>query len=580
MVRENPPQYIASDYILRQQPDENSMPSVEGDTSETKFRYLMDTAPVMIWVMGTDKLCTFFNQPWLVFTGRTMEQELGTGWYEGVHPEDLANCHDIELSYVDRRKPFQLEYRLRRADGEYRWILDNGVPHFASDGRFLGYIGSCIDVTDRKHAEAQVRERAEALRRSETYLAEGQRLTHTGSWAWNPATNKVLHWSDEMFRIVGLDPQNGVPDRQTFWQTCVHPEDRDRTYAQIQSSVSDKIDFLVELRIVLPDGTVRHIESLGHPVLNSAGEVIEYIGTALDVTERKHAERQLREAETRFRTYVDHATDALFVHVRGESAKIFDVNRQACDSLGYKREELIGMTPLDFDRGVDKAFLQRLGARIEAGETVTFETSHQRKDGTVFPVEVRVRPFLHEGRQLALSLARDITERKHAEQERERLRELEAELVRMNRVTMMGELAASLAHEIKQPIAGATMSARACLQWLQRETPEIERALQSASRMLNDVRRATDIVDRNSSLYRRTTTEREPVYANEIIRQMVVMLQDAAFRHSVSVRTELDPELPITTADRVQLQQVLMNLMLNGIEAMKDRRRSITNLGE
>jgi signal transduction histidine kinase len=140
----------------------------------------------------------------------------------------------------------------------------------------------------------------------------------------------------------------------------------------------------------------------------------------------------------------------------------------------------------------------------------------------------------------------------------------------MNRVSMMGELAASLAHEIKQPIGGAVMSARACLQWLQRDPPEIERARQSVSRIANDVKRAADIVDRNRSLYSRASTERAPVNVNEIIQQIVALLQDSAHRHSILIRTELAPELPTATADRVQLQQVLMNLMLNGIEAMKD----------
>jgi signal transduction histidine kinase len=139
----------------------------------------------------------------------------------------------------------------------------------------------------------------------------------------------------------------------------------------------------------------------------------------------------------------------------------------------------------------------------------------------------------------------------------------------MNRVSMMGELAASLAHEISQPIAGAAFSAKACLQWLQHEPPDFEGARKSVSRFASDVKRAADIVDRNRSLYSRASTERAPVNVNEIIQQIVALLQDAANRNSIWIRTELDPELPLTTADRVQIQQVLMNLMLNGIEAMK-----------
>jgi signal transduction histidine kinase/CheY-like chemotaxis protein len=164
----------------------------------------------------------------------------------------------------------------------------------------------------------------------------------------------------------------------------------------------------------------------------------------------------------------------------------------------------------------------------------------------------------------------DITERKRAEEERERLRQLEADLAYMNRVSMMGELAASLGHEITQPIAAAAINARGCLRWLQREPPEIGEARQSISRFVKDLDRAAGIIDRNRSLYRRGVPQYELIDLNEIIREMVVLLNDAANRHAISIRTDLDAALPTTTADRVQLQQVLMNLMLNGIEAMQD----------
>jgi PAS domain S-box-containing protein len=123
--------------------------------SEQQFRVLADTAPVLIWVAGTDKLCTFFNKPWLDFTGRTMEEEMGNGWTEGVHPDDFDRCVEIYGTSFEARKPFQMEYRLLRNDGEYRWIVDNGIPRFSPNGDFLGYIGSCIDITGRKQAEAE-----------------------------------------------------------------------------------------------------------------------------------------------------------------------------------------------------------------------------------------------------------------------------------------------------------------------------------------------------------------------------------------------------------------------------------------
>jgi PAS domain S-box-containing protein len=283
--------------------------------SEARFQEMADTAPVLIWMTGTDGLCNYFNKPWLDFTGRSMEQEVGTGWMDGVHPDDVQACFDGFLPAFEARKSFRMEYRLRRADGEYRWVIESGIPRYTgAAGEFAGYIGSNIDITDLKRAQ----------------------------------------------------------------------------------------------------------------------------------------------------------------------------------------------------------------------------------------------------------------------EERERVRQLEADLAHINRVSMMGELAASLAHEVKQPIAAALVDAKTCLRWLRRDAPDIAEACEAASRMVNDTTRAADILDRVRSLYRRDTPQRELVDVNEIIREMIVLLHDKANRNSIPIRTEFDAGLATIRADCVQLQQVLMNLMLNGIEAMKDTGGELT----
>jgi PAS domain S-box-containing protein len=282
--------------------------------SEARFQAMADTAPVLIWMTGTDALCNYFNKPWLEFTGRTMEQEVGIGWTEGVHPDDVQGCFDCFLPAFHARKPFRMEYRLRRADGEYRWVIESGIPRYTGAGEFAGYIGSNIDITDLKRAAA----------------------------------------------------------------------------------------------------------------------------------------------------------------------------------------------------------------------------------------------------------------------ERQRLHELEADLARINRVSMMGELAASLAHEIKQPITAALVDAKTCVRWLRRDTPDVAEGCEAASRMIQDATRAVEVVDKVRSLYKRDTSDRELHDINEIIREMTVLLHDKANRTSISIRTELDSEIPLITVDRIQLQQVFMNLILNGIEAMKDTNGEVT----
>ena len=275
--------------------------------SEIRFQVMADTAPVLIWMTGTDALCNYFNKPWLEFTGRTMEQEVGTGWTEGVHPDDLQGCFDVFLPAFHARKPFRMEYRLKRADGEYRWVIESGIPRYAG-GEFAGYIGSNIDITDLKRAA----------------------------------------------------------------------------------------------------------------------------------------------------------------------------------------------------------------------------------------------------------------------EERERLRQVKSELAHLNRVTTMGELAASIAHEIKQPISAAHTNAKTCLRWLGRDQPDIEEAREAVLRIVQDVTRASEIISRIRGLFKQGESERGSLDVNEVIGEMISLLGSEAGRHGISVHAELAPELPKVNADRVQLQQVLMNLMLNGIEAISE----------
>ena len=290
--------------------------------------------------------------------------------------------------------------------------------------------------TERKKAET-------ALRLSEMYLAEAQRLSHTGSFGWDSLTGEI-YWSDETYRIFEYDPTTKPTLQMVVDRT--HPDDRMRVSQVIDRVSIERSGFGVEHRLMMPNGSVKYLQVVARRAAGEDPEALLFLGAVTDITERKRAE-----------------------------------------------------------------------------------------------------------------------------EERGRLRQLEADLTRFNRLSVMGELAASLTHEILQPIAGVTMNARACLNWLQREPPEIEETRRGISDIMNSANRAAHIIDRNRSLYSRGSPQRELVDLNEVIREMIVLLQDAASRELISIRGELDPALPRTMADRVQLQQVLMNLMLNGIEAMKEK---------
>ena len=257
-------------------------------------------------------------------------------------------------------------------------------------------------------------------------LEEAQRIAHVGWWERDLITGRVTV-SDEVCRILGVRPVGR-------WLNLIHPEDRSRAAEAAAAAIrlgGPRYD--VEYRVVRPDGTERIVHSQADVTWDKTGRPLRQFGVLQDVTELRQAEKELRASEARFRTFVDHATDGFFL--LDEHQAVLEVNRQACESLGYSREEMIGMDPRDFDAGLDEASIARIGERVTSGETVTFETAHRRKDGTVFPVEIRARQFQHGAHRFRLSLVRDITERKRAE---EVLRESESRLLKAQRIAHFG----------------------------------------------------------------------------------------------------------------------------------------------
>jgi PAS domain S-box-containing protein len=412
------------------------------------------------------------------------------------------------------------------------------------------------EKAERKKAE-------EALRRSEMYLAEAQRLSHTGSFGWDVLSGEI-YWSDETYRIFECERATKPTVQMMIDRT--HPDDRMHLRQIIDRASIERSGFSAEHRLMIANGFVKYLRVVAHRARGEDPESVFFIGAVTDITESKRAEETLREQAN----LLNLTHDAIFV--RDINGVITYWNRGAKELYGWSAEKAEGKIARELLKTVFPIPRERIMAELLSSGRWEGELVRTKKDGT--QVVVASRWSLQRDARgtpvAALETDNDITERKRADEERERLRQLEGDLARINRVSMMGELAASLGHEIMQPITAAAMNARACLRWLQRESPEIGEARQSISRIITNVDRAAGIIDRNRSLYRRGVPQRELIDLNEIIRQMVILLHDAANRHSISIRTDLDAALPTTTADRVQLQQVLMNLMLNGIEAMRD----------
>jgi len=259
--------------------------------SERELRDVVNTVPAHVWSTSPEGEVDFVNGRWLQFTGLTLDGASGWKWEAVLHPDDRTRVVADWHTAVKNGQATESEARVRRADGEYCWWFIRNVPLRDETGKIVRWYGTAIDIEDRKRAE-------QALRRSEAYLAEAHRLAKTGSWAYSPAAEKCIYWSDEMLRIFGLDPQrSNLPDREEFLR-LVHPEDRDRFNERIDKAFSEKADFVQDYRIVLTDGTVKHIHGIGHPVLDETGNIVEYVGTDADVTERKRDEEALQRSES------------------------------------------------------------------------------------------------------------------------------------------------------------------------------------------------------------------------------------------------------------------------------------------
>src|SRR6266478_2953636 len=425
-------------------------------------------------------------------------------------------------------------------------------------------------LLDRRLAAQTLEVQEEKLQQSEAYLAEAQRLSHTGSFGWKPSTGELI-WSEETFRIFQYD-RSTKPTAELVLQR-VHPEDAALARVTIERASRDGKDFDFEHRLLMPDGAVKHVHVVARALSDESGS-IEFVGAVMDITAAKQAEQTLRESEA----YLAEAQS--LTHTGSGAWQV-----PGGDAL-YLSDEWYRIYGFDPKQGLS-AWRDRLQrrhpedrARVEEtkdraiSEKSDYEVEHRilLPDGTVKYTHTVGHPVLNAAGEVVQFVGTmvDITERKRAEEERERLRQAQADLARVSRVTTLGELTASLAHEVNQPIAAAVTNANSCLRWLTRDQPDVEEARAAASRIVKDGTRAAEIISGIRLLFKKGTPQRELVDVNDAIREMIVLLRSEAARYNITVRMELAAALPRIMGDRVQLQQLLMNLIVNSIDAMKE----------
>src|SRR5258708_5429808 len=611
-----------------------------------------------------------------------------------VHPDDRAAVQAILNSASSDGKDFDHEYRLLAPDGSVKYIHARARGARDASGS-IKFVGALTDVTVEKEAERK-------LRRSDAYLAESQRLSHTSSWAWDVRGRKWAYRSAEVYRLFGFDPDDGDVPLQAFRDRIV-PEDRVGNVEAAARAIREKVDFEVDFRIALPDGSIKRVHSVGHPVVSSDGEVVELIGTHLDVSEQHAANEKLQQAfdeirksEDRLRLVID--TIPTLVWRAGPEGIPDFLNQPALHYTGLSLDQAETGWPRAFHPDEKKGMLVKWSAIRESGRRGGLEARLRRFDGEYRWFLFQAEPLRDqsgnivkwygsstdiEDRKLAEDALRDseqrfrdyaetasdwlwetgpdhlvtrisehvnaaglvpsrlpgiarwdiatdvesepekwrlhretldahrpfrdfvystmnergslvyvrssgkpvfdqkgnflgyrgtgtdITATIRAEHAEEALRKAQAALAHVTRVTSLGELTASIPHEVNQPLAGVVANAEACFRWLDRETPDLAAARRSAEWVIEAGNRASEVVRRVRALANKSELEKVPLDLNDVVRDVIVLVQRELASQRVSLRTELEPLLPMILGDRVQLQQVIINLVINGIEAMQ-----------
>jgi len=349
-------------------------------------------------------------------------------WIDLIHPDDRPQAAAASAAALAGTARYDVEYRVIRPDGDVRIVHSQGDVTRDDSGRPLRQFGVLQDITERRRAEDELSEAKERFR----VLAES---SLTGIYL--ASDEEFLYVNPAMARMFGYTVEEIVGRLDSLGLTC--PEDRGVVVENMRRWLSGEVKELrYEFRGLRKDASVFPVEVHGGRIEHAGKSAV--LGTLVDNTERRRAEDELRASEVRFRTLVDHAADAFFLI--DDALRVVDVNRSACESLGYSRDELVGMHPRDFDANLDDPSIAQFADRARAGETITFETVHRRKDGGTFPVEIRSHMFMQGGKEFHLALVRDISERKRAE---ESLRESEAYLTESQRLSHTGSWALDVA---------------------------------------------------------------------------------------------------------------------------------------
>jgi len=552
-----------------------SNPLDETDCEAARALRIIESMPGFAWSADVAGQFTYVSPNTLAFLGNARD-DLNTsggedefGWRRFVHPDDYDRVAARWRHCLETGDHYDTEHRLRRADGVYRWFRNSGRPSRDGEGRITQWYGTTIDIEDQKQAEAALRDR-------ERELSQLVDMVPSHLWRLTPE-GRPIFFNRRMVEFLGMDVTDidrpGMSRLEALVDTVVHPDDARAMKDALGRSLATGAHFAMRYRLRRADGVYHWMSSRAEPLRDHAGRIVQWYGLCHDIDDQMRAEEGLRDSERMLRQLVE--TLPALIYCAAPDGKPIYRSQQLREFLGFGLDEKdeagrprLASTLDAVIHPDDLAAVQeRYGHSLATGEPYALKHRLRRFDGVYRWVETRAASMRNaEGAIVQWTgVCLDIDGEVRARQE---LQLAQQRLARASQAAGLAELSASIAHEVNQPLAAIVANSHACHRWLSAEPANIERAKLTAERIIRDANSAADVVSRIRALFRQSTEARTVTPFGGVIAETRELLADEVAQRRIRMDIDVAADLPPVMVDRVQIQQVLINLIRNGMEAM------------